>query len=78
MDPIDLRSDTVTYPSPEMRAAISGAPVGDDQFAEDPSVNQLQGRIAALLGQETSHLRLWPAHDPRCFLAMSIHCKSVA
>ena len=74
MDPIDLRSDTVTYPSPEMRAAISGAPVGDDQFAEDPSVNQLQGRIAALFGQETSHLRF----GPRTIRAVSWQCPSTA
>ena len=40
--PIDLRSDTVTRPSPEMRAAIAAAPVGDDQFGEDPTVNRLQ------------------------------------
>jgi threonine aldolase len=54
--PIDLRSDTVTRPSPEMRAAIAAAPVGDDQFGEDPTVNQLQERIAALLGKEAA---LW-------------------
>jgi threonine aldolase len=46
---IDLRSDTVTRPSPPMRAAIAAAPVGDDQFGEDPSVNLLQERVAALL-----------------------------
>ena len=54
--PIDLRSDTVTRPSPEMRAAIAAAPVGDDQFGEDPTVNRLQERIAALLGKEAA---LW-------------------
>jgi threonine aldolase len=54
--PIDLRSDTVTRPSPGMRAAIAAAPVGDDQFGEDPTVNALQERIAALLGKEAS---LW-------------------
>ncbi len=54
--PIDLRSDTVTLPSPAMRAAIAAAPVGDDQFGEDPSMNQLQERVAALLGKEAA---LW-------------------
>jgi threonine aldolase len=54
--PIDLRSDTVTRPSPEMRAAIAAAPVGDDQFGEDPTVNLLQERIAALLGKQSA---LW-------------------
>ena len=49
---IDLRSDTVTRPTPGMRAAIAGAAVGDEQMREDPSVNELQERVAALLGQE--------------------------
>src|SRR5574341_2330913 len=48
---IDLRSDTVTRPSREMRAAIAAAPVGDDQFGEDPTVNLLQERVASLLGK---------------------------
>ena len=49
---IDLRSDTVTLPSPGMRQAMAAAPVGDDQYGEDPSVNRLQERIAKLLGKE--------------------------
>jgi threonine aldolase len=55
-DIIDLRSDTVTRPSQAMRAAIAAAPVGDDQFGEDPTVNLLQERIASLLGKEAA---LW-------------------
>ena len=51
---IDLRSDTVTTPSPEMRRAMADAPVGDDQYGEDPSVNRLQERIAELLGKEAA------------------------
>src|SRR5438477_7820880 len=51
---IDLRSDTVTRPSPGMRQAIADAPVGDDQYGEDPSVNRLQQRIAELLGKEAA------------------------
>ena len=47
--PIDLRSDTVTRPSPDMRAAMASATVGDDQFGEDPTVNLLQERVASLL-----------------------------
>jgi threonine aldolase len=54
MDAIDLRSDTVTRPSPGMRRAMEEAPVGDDQYGEDPSVNALQERVAALLGTEKS------------------------
>ena len=49
--PIDLRSDTVTRPSAAMRRAMAEASVGDDQYGEDPSVNLLQERIAALLGK---------------------------
>lgn len=54
MDRIDLRSDTVTLPSAAMRAAMAEAPVGDDQYGEDPSVNRLQDRIAELLGKEAA------------------------
>ncbi len=54
MDLIDLRSDTVTQPSEPMRAAIANAHVGDDQYGEDPTVNLLQERIAALLGKEAA------------------------
>ena len=53
---IDLRSDTVTRPTPEMRSAIAAAPVGDDQYGEDPTMNQLHDRVAALLGKEAA---LW-------------------
>jgi threonine aldolase len=51
---IDLRSDTVTLPSPGMRRAMADAEVGDDQYGEDPSVNRLQDEIAELLGTEAS------------------------
>src|SRR6202035_5580868 len=51
---IDLRSDTVTRPSPGMRQAMAEAPVGDDQYGEDPSVNRLQERVAELLGKKAA------------------------
>ncbi|MGH7030145.1 MAG: threonine aldolase family protein, partial [Stellaceae bacterium] len=54
MERIDLRSDTVTLPSPGMRQAMASAPVGDDQYGEDPSVNRLEQRIAELLGKEAA------------------------
>src|SRR5437764_9142253 len=54
MDPIDLRSDTVTRPSPGMRQAMAAAPVGDDQYGEDPTVNRLQQRVAELVGKEAA------------------------
>lgn len=52
--PIDLRSDTVTRPTAEMRRAIADADVGDDQYGEDPSVNRLQDEVAKLLGTEAA------------------------
>ena len=49
---IDLRSDTLTQPTPEMRAAIAAAAVGDEQKREDPTINELERRGAEFLGQE--------------------------
>ena len=49
---VDLRSDTVTHPSPEMRKAMYDAEVGDDVYGDDPTVNRLQERAAELLGKE--------------------------
>jgi threonine aldolase len=51
---IDLRSDTVTQPSPAMREAMAAAPVGDDVYGEDPTVNRLQERAAELVGKEAA------------------------
>ena len=51
---VDLRSDTVTRPTPGMRAAMAAAPLGDDVFGDDPSVNALQEKIAGLLGFEAA------------------------
>ena len=50
----DFRSDTVTQPTGDMRAAMAAAPLGDDVFADDPSVNALQDKIAAMLGFEAA------------------------
>ena len=62
MNPIDLRSDTVTQPTPEMRAAMAKAEVGDDVYGEDPTVNRLQEMAAADDGQGGWFVcRLW--HD---------------
>ena len=54
MDVIDLRSDTVTHPTPKMRAAMANAIVGDDVFGDDPTVNALQDYAATLLGKEAA------------------------
>src|SRR5512141_1517914 len=52
MEFVDLRSDTVTKPTPEMRAAMAEAEVGDDVFREDPTINRLQEMAAARMGKE--------------------------
>jgi len=54
MGPIDLRSDTLTLPSPEMRAAMAAAELGDDVFAEDPTINRFQEMAAERLGKEAA------------------------
>jgi threonine aldolase len=56
MDLLDLRSDTVTRPTPGMRKAMADAEVGDDVYGEDPTTNRLQERVAELLGKEAA---LW-------------------
>jgi threonine aldolase len=53
-DVIDLRSDTVTQPTPEMREAMFAARVGDEGFGEDPTVHELESRFATLVGKEAS------------------------
>ncbi len=53
-DVIDLRSDTVTRPSPAMRRAMAEAQVGDDVFGDDPTVNRLQDKVAELLGKQAA------------------------
>ncbi len=70
---IDLRSDTVTQPSPGMRAAMAAAPVGDDVFGEDPSVNLLQERAAALLGKEAA--LFVPSGSMANQIALKVHCQ---
>jgi threonine aldolase len=52
--PVDLRSDTLTKPTPAMRAAMANAEVGDDVFEEDPTVNLLQDRVAHMLSKEAA------------------------
>ena len=54
MDFIDLRSDTVTWPTPEMREAMAKAPVGDDVFGDDQTVIELENQAAARLGKEAA------------------------
>jgi len=51
---VDMRSDTVTQPTAAMRAAMFAAPLGDDVYGDDPSVNALQERVADMLGFEAA------------------------
>src|SRR5947208_10480636 len=51
---VDLRSDTVTRPTPEMRRAMAEAEVGDDVYLEDPTVNKLERRAAEIFGKEAA------------------------
>jgi threonine aldolase len=71
--PIDLRSDTVTRPTPGMREAMMAAPVGDDVFGDDPTVNTLQQKIAALLGFEAA--LFVPTGTQSNFCAILSHCQ---
>jgi threonine aldolase len=61
--PIDLRSDTVTRPTPDMRRAMAEAEVGDDVMNEDPTVRKLQERTAELLGKEAALRARWPTRS---------------
>jgi threonine aldolase len=70
---IDLRSDTVTKPTPAMRAAMAAAEVGDDVFGDDPTVNALQARIADLLGKEGA--LFMPTGTQSNLAALMSHCQ---
>ena len=70
---VDLRSDTVTRPTPGMRAAMMAAPLGDDVYADDPSVNALQDKVAALLGFEGA--LFMPTGTQSNLCAILAHCQ---
>lgn len=70
---IDLRSDTVTRPTPGMLEAMMSAPVGDDVFFEDPTINRLQEKIAALLGKEQALFA--PSGTQSNLMGMMAHCQ---
>ncbi len=69
---IDLRSDTVTLPTPEMREAIARAELGDDVYGEDPTVNRLQAMAASMVGKEAA--LLVPSGTMGNLTAMLTHC----
>ncbi|OIQ70760.1 L-allo-threonine aldolase [mine drainage metagenome] len=70
---VDLRSDTVTQPTAAMRAVMAGAAVGDDVFADDPSVNALQEQLAAMLGFEAA--LFVPTGTQSNLCALLAHCQ---
>jgi len=70
---VDLRSDTVTQPTPAMRAAMMAAPLGDDVYGEDPSVNALQEQLAAMLGFEAALFMATGTQSNLC--AILAHCQ---
>jgi threonine aldolase len=69
---IDLRSDTVTQPSPGMRAAMAAAPVGDDVYGDDPTVNRLQHVVAERFGFDAS--LFFPSGTQSNLAALMSHC----
>ncbi|HRK38848.1 MAG TPA: GntG family PLP-dependent aldolase [Burkholderiaceae bacterium] len=70
---VDLRSDTVTHPTPAMRQAMLAAPLGDDVFGDDPTVNALQSRLADLLGFEAA--LFVPTGTQSNLCALLAHCQ---
>jgi threonine aldolase len=73
MNPVDLRSDTVTRPTAAMRDAMASAALGDDVFGDDPTVNALQARIAALLGKQAA--LFVPTGTQGNLCALMAHCQ---
>ncbi|MDR7095421.1 low-specificity L-threonine aldolase [Hydrogenophaga laconesensis] len=73
MNTVDLRSDTVTQPTPAMREAMMAAPLGDDVFGDDPSVQALQERVAAITGKEAA--LFMPSGTQSNLCAMLSHCE---
>ena len=70
--PIDIRSDTVTRPSPGMRAAMAAAEVGDDVYGDDPTVNRLQAQVAERFGFEDA--LFFPSGTQSNLAALMSHC----
>ena len=70
---IDLRSDTVTLPSEEMRKAILSAKLGDDVFGEDPTVNKLEAKAANIMGKEAA--LLVPSGTMGNLVSVLVHCQ---
>ena len=70
---IDLRSDTVTQPSDQMRDAISNSLLGDDVFGEDPTVNEIEQKAAQIMGKESA--LLVPSGTMGNLVSILSHCE---
>ena len=73
MEYVDLRSDTVTKPTPEMREAMAEAEVGDDVYGDDPTVNHLEEMAAKMLGKESA--LFVPSGTMGNLIALLVHCQ---
>lgn len=73
MTTVDLRSDTVTRPTPAMRAAIANAEVGDDMMGEDPTVRRLESRMAGMFGKDAALFVCSGTQGNQ--LAVRVHCR---
>jgi threonine aldolase len=73
MEYVDLRSDTVTKPTPEMREAMAEAEVGDDVFGDDPTVNRLEEIAAGMMGKEAA--LFVPSGTMGNLIALLVHCQ---
>src|SRR5918994_1298211 len=73
MEYVDLRSDTVTKPTPEMREAMAEAEVGDDVYGDDPTVNHLEEMAAKMLGKES--VLFVPSGTMGNLIALLVHCQ---
>ncbi|MEN9669451.1 MAG: hypothetical protein RLZZ386_1358, partial [Planctomycetota bacterium] len=74
MNVLDLRSDTVTQPTPEMRIAMMAAPLGDDVLGDEPTVQALERKIALMLGKEAG--LFVPSGTMANQLAIRGHCEA--
>src|SRR5215510_7069623 len=73
MEMIDLRSDTVTKPTPEMREAMAEAEVGDDVFGDDPTLNRLEKLAADMVGKQAA--LFVPSGTMGNLIALLVHCQ---
>ena len=72
--PIDLRSDTITQPTPVLREAMAAAEVGDDVFGDDPTVARLEARTAEILVDANAHIYYYESGAPAALAGVMCRC----